>query len=292
MINPGGPGALRRSYADAPEFGIEVLHPRLDQGADLYIVGEFLPSYCISLARALAQTPRVEPGKLNLVLGIPFSQEFENNPSLFLANFLASSLTSLDIAEQFIRDSLFLIAEGSLSFTLLRSLKGAQISTGCVGLISSRGRGGESIIFTDLLPGDNNSPIRPISDSQSSSEDEAQAFDELMQVIEQAIFTTPPGVSRVTQDVVTSLFEEIIKKSWLKKSFPDSSISIPQRRKTPSRSGKSEESWFAHQDLGRLLDEVNRGIMETDLTEAEFVERFFGKEKQAAFYRFFGFSRL
>jgi hypothetical protein len=292
MSEGNRPLNLGASYADAPQFGTEVLHPNLDAGMDLYLVGEFLPSYAVSLARELAQTERIEPGQLNLVLGLPHGEEFDQAPATHLAQYLSKSIASHELAVQFLKDCLALMNERSMSFTLIRSKSGTQIAPGCVGLLSGRGSNSDSVIFTDRLPGDNNSPIHPKSDKGISDPNERNAFSEIVNIIEGAVFETSPGAIRIPQDIVLDLITEILKKRWLEKFYSETK---PRKAKTSKRApaaSKSSSSWFEHQDLGKLLDEVNRGILNSDLTEDEFVKLYFGKEKQAAFYRFFGFNRL
>jgi len=142
------------------------------------------------------------------------------------------------------------------------------------------------------LPGDNNSPIHPKSDKGISDPSERNAFNDIVNIIENAVFETSPGAIRIPQDKVAELIAEILKKLWLEKFYSGAKSRKATTSKRKPQASKPASLWFEHQDLGKLLDEVNRGIMNSDLTEDEFVKLYFGKEKQAAFYRFFGFNRL
>lgn len=283
---------LRDTYADAPSFGTEVLHPLLDQGADFYLVGEFVPSYAVSLVSTLVKTSKIEPGKVHLVFGLPLNIGAASTPHLDLARFFSESIESLTSARAFVSDLIELLLEGSLTITLLRTADGRSIAPGCVGLISSRGKGSESVVFMDRLPGDNNSPIHPKGDFSLHTEQQKKNFEEILEVIEVANFTNEAGISRVTKDEVQVLLVEILKKGWLNKFYDQptpASSSLGSRR---ARGKKPSDAWISDNNPDRLLDELNRGILNSDLSEGEFVKRYFGKEKQAAFYRFFGLSHL
>jgi hypothetical protein len=201
----------KQNFEDAPEFGVEVLQPALANGHQIYLVSAWAPSYVFSLCRELVKTKEIEPGKLNLVICLPYSPELDEHPAKAFCSYLTEYSNSAKSANQFTKDALALISEGSLSLSALYLPLGITLLSGCIGLIEDKNNK-DSATFVDSIAGDHNSPIS----HQNSWDDSTKDQFEIIELIKNSIFTTPVGVRRLTQDQLVPIFTEIQKKNWFK----------------------------------------------------------------------------
>ena len=201
----------RQNFEDAPDFGVEVLQPALASGHQIYLVSAWAPSYVFSLCRELVKTKEIEPGKLNLVICLPYSPELDENPAKAFCSYLMEFSNTIKSANQFTKDALSLIREGSLSLSALYLPSGITLLSGCIGLIEDKNNK-DSATFVDSIPGDHNSPINHQNSWDESTKDQF----EIIELIKNSLFTTPVGVRRLTQDQLVPIFTEIQKKNWFK----------------------------------------------------------------------------
>ena len=249
-------------YQDVPEFSDLVLHPALDRGHSLSIFTSFVPSYLVELAATLRSTERVEPGKVNLVLGIPNLPGFFDRPVQGLIAYL-KALQIDDLAlEGFLKDVLFLVAENSLSLKLLVARESRVLASGCVGLLEDGKGKPDFAILQDFLEGDSNSPIRPICSWKTENPAE---FSEVFELLSKVFFGESSEGFVISQTEAVDLFREIVQKHWLSAT---KSVPKPKKDSQKKRANSKVAQAADDEEYDDALDELDSADFWLELNQS------------------------
>lgn len=133
----------KSSYADEAFFSDELLLPALAEGHHLTIVTAFVPSYLLQLVQDLATSPEIEPGKLTIILCVPFPASESMSEARLLARYVGLSGASMKQTKTFFDAALSLARERGLRISaliskedqLLRLVALASLNRGSLGLL-------------------------------------------------------------------------------------------------------------------------------------------------------------
>lgn len=201
-----------RQFSDSPNLSDLVLLPAVAEGHDLTIVSGFVPSYLARLVRDAVASPEIEPGQIHVVLCAKSPSELDDAENL--AGLLMGSGLSEKELQDFLIDSLNLLDEGGLTFELLFSHKGEEVTRSCVGMVGLTD--GTHACFVDQVPGDFNSAIK-FSRSWSDGL-ESKAGKSAAEFVHAARFDTWAGVRRLDQASSAMVMVEIARQNLLAKT--------------------------------------------------------------------------
>lgn len=203
-------------YADEAYFSDQLLLPALAEGHHVTLVTAFVPSYLMRLVEDLASSPEIEPGKLTVILCVPFSSSEAVSEARLLSRYISLSGASLTEAKTLLESAADLALEGSLRLGALFSKQDQLLTPSCLGIIESGVPGSsEMVSLVDSTPGDLNSPIA----IQGSWEPSLETLDKILRVVVAALNKEFPNLLRKSHQQVFELIRQIRDKGLVKQDF-------------------------------------------------------------------------
>lgn len=158
---------LRPRYDDAPHLSDQLLLPNLANGHTVYLASAFSTSYIFKLARDLADSDEIEPGKLHLTFFVPGDLRLKSVGISRFKSYLGKYAVDDFQVAQFVADALQLYAEGNFTLQIAHTSSNKPLLRGCVGVIVSSedpepSENSDYVAFIDAKGGDYNSPVEPL----------------------------------------------------------------------------------------------------------------------------------
>lgn len=206
----------KSSYADEAFFSDELLLPALAEGHHLTIVTAFVPSYLLQLVQDLATSPEIEPGKLTIILCVPFPASESMSEARLLARYVGLSGASMKQTKTFFDAALSLARERGLRISALISKEDQLLTPSCIGILESGELGSsQTVSLIDSTPGDLSSPIAV----QGSWEEERATLDKTLRAVSGALSKDFPTLLRKSHQEVIDLIHETRAKGFFEKDF-------------------------------------------------------------------------